>query len=64
MSRGIRVPLVAERHVHAQPVSLGDQDATGLDGATPSGRYVEFTYTDEKLNGSSVTNAKASTLTE
>jgi RHS repeat-associated protein len=38
---------------------VGDQDASGLDSGSPGGRYVEFSYTPEKSDGSPVTNAKA-----
>jgi hypothetical protein len=44
---------------HLQLWRVGDQDATGLEGGTPLGRYVEFTYTPEKNNGQPVTGAKA-----
>ena len=30
---------------------VGDQTATGLETSTPTGRYVEYTYTSQKLNG-------------
>lgn len=40
---------------HNQLWRVGDQDATGLDGVTPAGRYVEFTYIEKKLDGSVVT---------
>lgn len=38
---------------------VGDHTASGLSGGSPSGRYVEFTYTQERSNGSVVTNARA-----
>ncbi len=37
---------------------VGDQTASGLDGGSPTGRFVEFTYTQERSNGSVVTNAR------
>ncbi len=38
---------------------VGDQTATGLDTATPSGRYVEFGYVEEHQNGSVAANPDA-----
>jgi RHS repeat-associated protein len=37
---------------------VGDHQATGLSGS-PSGRYVEFTYTTQKSNGSAIGSPKA-----
>lgn len=36
---------------HLQLWRVGDQDATGLDTSSPSGRYVEYGYVESKLNG-------------
>lgn len=44
---------------HLQLWRVGDHTATGLDGSTPTGRYIEFRYTNEKLDGSPVTGATA-----
>jgi len=44
---------------HLQLWRVGDTNATGLDTSSPSGRYVEFSYTPEKLNGTTISNAKA-----
>src|SRR5258708_1773143 len=38
---------------------VGDQNATGLSGGSPSGIYVEFAYTPGKNNGVTVSNPKA-----
>ena len=38
---------------------MGDHTASGLDTGSPSGRYVEYDYVPEKLDGSVVTGAKA-----
>ena len=38
---------------------VGDHDASGLDGGSPSGRYVEFSYTTEKDDGSAVASPEA-----
>lgn len=38
---------------------VGDQTASNLNGSTPSGRYVEFTYTPEKINANTVIETKA-----
>ncbi len=35
---------------------VGDHTATGLDGATPAGRYIELDYMQEKLNGVPTSN--------
>lgn len=37
---------------------VGDQNATGLSGASPAGRYVEFGYTTQKQNGVVITSPK------
>lgn len=38
---------------------VGDTDATGLDTTTPAGRYVEFGYVPEKVNGATISTPKA-----
>ncbi|MEZ4672578.1 MAG: RHS repeat-associated core domain-containing protein [Anaerolineae bacterium] len=38
---------------------VGDQTAAGLNTATPSGRYVQLQYVQEKLNGAAVNGAQA-----
>ena len=38
---------------------VGDHTASGLDGGSPSGRYVEFGYTPEKNDGVTVSTPKA-----
>jgi RHS repeat-associated protein len=38
---------------------VGDQSATGLDTGSPAGRYIEFDYTPEKVDGSAVGGGRA-----
>ncbi|MEP7286967.1 MAG: RHS repeat-associated core domain-containing protein [Chloroflexota bacterium] len=38
---------------------VGDQTASGLSGGSPTGTYVELTYTPEKNNGTTVSSPKA-----
>lgn len=44
---------------HLQLWRVGDQETSGLDGTTPGGRYIEFVYTNEKLDGMPIIGAKA-----
>jgi RHS repeat-associated protein len=38
---------------------VGDHTASGLDTTTPSGRYVEYAYTPQKSNGTTISTPKA-----
>jgi RHS repeat-associated protein len=44
---------------HLQLWRVGDHDATGLETGSPSGRYIEFGYTPEKDNGTTITSPEA-----
>jgi len=43
---------------HLQIWRVGDQSATGLDGSNPSGSYIEFGYSEERLSGAVVTSPR------
>jgi len=47
-----------DEYKNGQLWRVGDQTATGLEGDTPAGRYVELDYTPEKNDGQRVTGAK------
>jgi RHS repeat-associated protein len=38
---------------------VGDHTSSGLTGSSPTGRYIQFSYVTEKLNGSAVSNPRA-----
>jgi RHS repeat-associated protein len=59
--RGLQFSYVsnAGQYNDGQLWRVGDHQATGLTGGSPSGRYVEYAYTTQKSNGSAIGSPKA-----